>query len=63
MYLMCHVTSHDNLAYGSCKFVGGKSCDYNHCDSGDIMFLIGHVTSGEHMFNRLYEFMGGNTSW
>ena len=35
-----------------------KSCDHNHCNSGDIMFLICHVTSREHMFKGLYEFMG-----
>ena len=35
-----------------------KSCDPKHCDSGDIMFLICHVTSCEHMFKRLCEFMG-----
>ena len=38
-----------------------QSIYIKHCDSGD-MFLICHVTSQEHMFNRLYEFTGGNPS-
>ena len=25
MYLICHVTSYDNLIEGSCKFMGGSS--------------------------------------
>ena len=40
-----------------------KSCDYKYCDSGDIMFLICHVTSLEHMFIGLYEFMDGGPPW
>ena len=31
-----------------------------HCDSGDLMFLICHLTSRYHMFNELREFMGGS---
>ena len=34
-----------------------KSCNHKHCDSGDITFLICHVTSREHMFKWLYEFI------
>ena len=36
-----------------------KYCDHKQCDNGDIKFLICHVTSREHMFKRLREFMGG----
>ena len=25
-----------------------KSCDHKHCDGGDILFLICHVTTREH---------------
>ena len=35
-----------------------KSCDQScdkHCDGGDIMFLVCHVTSREHMFKELCE--------
>ena len=38
-----------------------KSYDHKHCDSGEL-FLIGHVTSLQHMLKRLYEFMGRNPS-
>ena len=37
----------------------GKSCEHWNYDSWDIVFLICHVTSREHMFKRLCEFMGG----
>ena len=39
-----------------------KSCDNNHCYSGNIMFLICLVTFREYMFKVLCEFMGGNYS-
>ena len=39
-----------------------KFCDYYHCDSGDVMFLICHVTSRKHMFKELCGFMGGSSS-
>ena len=39
-----------------------ESCEHKHCDSGDIMFSICHVTSREYMFKGLYEFIGGSTS-
>ena len=39
-----------------------KSFDHKHCESGD-MFLICQVTSREHMFKELCEFMGGSLSW
>ena len=35
-----------------------KSCAHKHCDNGH-MFLICYVTSREHMFKGLCEFMGG----
>ena len=28
VYLICHVTSHDHLIEGSCKFIGGSSLRY-----------------------------------
>ena len=36
-----------------------KSCEHRHYDSGDIVFLICHVTSRADMFKELCEFMGG----
>ena len=39
----------------------GKSCDHKHCDSGDIVFLICHVTHREHMLKRLCEFSHGES--
>ena len=35
-----------------------KPCDHKHRDSGDIIFLICCMSSCEHMFKRLCEFMG-----
>ena len=32
-----------------------NSCDQNHRDSGDLMFLICHVISGEKMLKELYK--------
>ena len=37
-----------------------KSCEHKDCDGGDIMILICHVTSREHMFKGLCGFMGGS---
>ena len=34
-----------------------KYCDHKQCDNEDIKFLICHVTSREHLFKRLREFM------
>ena len=34
-----------------------KSCDHKQYDSGDKMFLICHLTSYEHVFKGLYEFI------
>ena len=28
MHLVCHVTSHDHLIKGSCRFIGGSSLQY-----------------------------------
>ena len=39
-----------------------KSCDHKHCGSGDIMFLVCHVTSPGHMFKGLCEFMCESSS-
>ena len=36
------------------------SCDHKHCHSGDIIFLICHVSSREHIVKGLYKFMGGS---
>ena len=40
---------------------GDKSCDHKYC-SGEDMFLVCHVTSREHMFKGLCEFMGWSPS-
>ena len=45
-----------------------KFCDHKYYDNEDLMFLICHVTSSEHMFKVLYEFTGGSplpwvTTW
>ena len=39
MYLICHVTSHENLVEGSCKCLGDSSLRY-------FTTLIGLVTIG-----------------
>ena len=54
---------HANLWVGALgvSHYADKSCDHKHCDEGD-MFLICHVTSHEHMFKGLCEFMGGSSS-
>ena len=40
----------------------GKSCRHRHYDKGDIMFLICHVVSNEHMLKGLHEFLCGGPS-
>ena len=40
-----------------------KFGDHIHCDSGDITFLICHVTLGDRLLKGIYEFMGGSPSW
>ena len=45
-----------------------KSCDHKHCDGGDIMFLICHVTYRKqtlqnHMMERPGNFMSENSPW
>ena len=37
-------------------------CDYKHCDSVDIMFLMCHRTSGEDTLKSLCEFLVGSVS-
>ena len=39
-----------------------KSFDHKLCVSGDIMFLIRHMTSREHRFKGLCEFTGETPS-
>ena len=39
-----------------------KSCDLKDCDGGNI-YLICDVTSREHIFKGLCEFMSGTPSW
>ena len=39
-----------------------SSCEHKHCDSGDILFFICHVSSREHMLKELGEFMGRSSS-
>ena len=36
-----------------------KSCEHRNYGSGDIVLLICHVTSFEHIFEGLCELMGG----
>ena len=38
-----------------------RSCDHTHCDAGHL-FLICHVTSREHIFKGLCEFVDGSPS-
>ena len=52
MYLNCHVTSHDHLIKGSCKFMDGSSLWYvtaliKSCNSGGVIFSICQATSRE----------------
>ena len=35
--------------------------DHMHCDIGDIMLLICHETSSDHMFKGLCELMNGSS--
>ena len=35
---------------------------HRHCGSGDIMFLICHVTSRDHVFKGICDFMGKSHS-
>ena len=37
-----------------------KSFDHKNCDAKDIVFFICHMTSLEHMFKGLFEFVGGS---
>ena len=39
-----------------------KFGDHRRCDNEDILFLILLLTSRDHMFKRLYRFMGGSIS-
>ena len=66
MYLTFHVTSHDKLIEGSCQFMRGCFLQYVSTLKSFVTISIVfncHVTSSEHMFKRLYEFMGGSPSW
>ena len=67
MYLLCDVTSDDRIIEKVCKNKGwvllvlcnytDKSCNHKHCNGGDIIFLICHVTPRGHKFKGLCEFM------
>ena len=37
-----------------------KFGDHRHCGNGDLMFLICHMTSRDHMLKGLYGFIGGS---
>ena len=73
MYLIYHVISQDSLIQGSCKIYVwellavfchlDKFGDHRHYDSEDIMVLIFHLTSRDHMLKGLYEFISGSHSW
>ena len=39
-----------------------KFSDHRHCGNGDLMFLICHVTSHDHVFKGLYGFTDGTQS-
>ena len=39
-----------------------RSCDQKHCGSGGTIFLICQVTSPEHIFKELCEFICGISS-
>ena len=39
------------------KFIG-----HRYCESGDSMFIVCHMTSGDHVYRELYNFVGGNPS-
>ena len=57
MFLICHVTSHDNMFKGLCEFMGeanhseSTSCDgrYGASGSGDIKYLTCHATFQNHV--------------
>ena len=72
MYLSFQVTLKDYLIERSWKFYRWDLLtihyhpdgfgNHRNCDSGDIMFLICHLTSRNHMFKGLCEFMGWSSS-
>ena len=69
MYLICCMTLLAHLKvmqiYGWELFTvchHGRSCKHRHCDDGDTVFFICHVTSRKHV-TEFCEFMGGNPSW
>ena len=43
-------------------YFADKSCDHKHCDGRDITFSICHMTSCEHIFKALREFIGESSS-
>ena len=57
MFLICQVTSHDNMFKGLCEFMGeanhreSTSCHgrYGASGSGDIKYLTCHVTLQNHV--------------
>ena len=46
-----------------CVTIADRSSDHKHCDNGNVIFLIYHMTFHEHMFKGLCEFMGGSLVW
>ena len=69
MYLIFHVTSQHPFLRGHFRWEHlvvrqqpDKFGDHRRCDNEDILFLILLLTSRDHMFKRLYRFMGGSIS-
>ena len=57
MYLICHIISQDHLIEGPEFFAKwphpDKIGDYRYSDGGDMMSLIRHMISRNHMFKGL----------
>ena len=74
MYLICNMTSQYHFIDGSCdgSLYGWESLtvyyhpdefgDHRHCDSKNVLFLICHLTSMDHMFKGLCKFIGESPS-
>ena len=58
---ICHVTSLNRVARGSCNIMGGflKFGGYSLCEIGDIKHLICHVTSCDNVIRGSCDIMGG----
>ena len=52
MVLVCHVISHHSAKFGG----------YRHCGSGNIMVLVSHMISQDHVIKEACDFMGRSPS-